>query len=334
MQGKRKYLSEFAVNLCSAGWMMMPASQLSSDGEMQPEAAELSSRCHIYVICRRPSLFFEPETFAFLGGVISGHLVYRTKGKPTRIEFKRPFPLYDEAVGLRLAEYPHREIHTLDEKGEIVRYMPAVGVAMSIGAHLNDDALSNMEVLYVGQAYADGKRTAHDRLKSHSTLQRILAEASYTHPDDEIWIGMFDYPQYRVIASFDGMAKGTIDGAEDSARFHSIFDNPLTIHQQICLAEAGLIRFFRPKYNEVYKETFPSENQKILASCFELDFSGLVVEIDTEELSIGLFSDNVKPGEHHLAQFDLVRRAERASFFSITDLDGKIHTPEEIIAMK
>jgi hypothetical protein len=333
VKGKRKYLSEFAVGLFSARWLMMPANQVSSDGTMGPKYAEVSKRCHIYLICARPSMSYDASSFSFVNGTLSVDMIYRKKGDAVRIPYRGPFPLYDGAVALRVSDYPHRELHTLDADGQIVRFMPAHALAVQMGAHFPDEALRNLEVLYVGQAYADGNRSAHDRLRSHGTLQKILADIQYSRPDDEAWVLMFEYGPYQVISSFDGMAKGTIDGPEDSARFHSIFDNPLTEHQRICLAEAGLIRYFKPSYNEIYKESFPSNNQKILAACFELDFSGLAVEINTDELSFNLCSGVVRPREHHLAQFDLVDRGQRASFFSITDNNGVVHTPEEIIAL-
>lgn len=278
-------------------------------------------------------MFYDASSFSFANGTLSVDLIYRMMGAAVRLPYRGPFPLYDGAVNLRVSEYPHRELHTLDPSGEIVRYMPAAALAMTMNAHIGDEALGNLEVLYVGQAYGDGSRSAHDRLRSHETLQKILADVQYLSPDDEVWVLMFEYNQYQIISSFDGRTKGTIDGPEDSARFHSIFENPLTEHQQICLAEAGLIRYFKPRYNEIYKESFPSSNQKILAACFELDFSGLTVEINTDELAFNLFSAGVGPREHHIAQFDLVNRNERASFFSITDDQGTVHTPDEIIAL-
>jgi hypothetical protein len=81
---------------------------------------------------------------------------------------------------------------------------------------------------------------------------------------------------------------------------------PLSEYQQICLTEAGLIRYFQPKYNVIYKDNFPSDKHKILASCYNLDFSGLVVEINTEELRFCLFSDKVSPKEHHICKVDIL----------------------------
>lgn len=102
----------------------------------------------------------------------------------------------------------------------------------------------------------------------------------------------------------------------------SVVDNPLSEHQQICLAEVGLIRYFQPPYNEIYKETFPASDQKILDDCYKIDFSGLIVEIDTSELQLLLHSSTASAAEHHLAQFDLNDPTVRRSFFTFVDEKG------------
>lgn len=154
-------------------------------------------------------------------------------------------------------------------------------------------------------------------------MQKILADVVQKMPDDEILLFTFEYVPYRVIASMDGTDKNAIRDESDSKRFPSILDHPLTEHQQICLVEAGLIRYFRPSYNEVYKASFPASDQKLLSSCYELDFSALVVEIDTEELAMELFSQHAAASGHHIAKFDLIDPTVRRSFFTFLDKDGK-----------
>lgn len=98
-------------------------------------------------------------------------------------------------------------------------------------------------------------------------------------------------------------------------RFYSIISNPLNEYQQVCLTEAGLIRYFQPRYNKIYKENFPSIKHKILEECYKLDFSGLVVEINTEELNFFLYSDSAQKHFHHIANINLIDHAERYGFF-------------------
>lgn len=133
---------------------------------------------------------------------------------------------------------------------------------------------------------------------------------------------MIEYEQYRVISSIDGRAKEAIRDERDQKRFVSIIDNPLKKGQQISLAEAALIRYFQPKYNKIYKKKFPSRELKVLAQCYEYDFSALAVEINTDELCLTLYSDSVQPAMHHTANIDLVDHEERAGFFHMAIGDG------------
>lgn len=316
----RKFLSEFAVNLCSARWIIVTPSDLMSGGKIDAEAAEIVEACHIYLICRRPATSYDPNTFAFDGAKLTGKLNYKIDGKSHELPFDVPFELTDGATTVRLSPYPHRDIETFLPDGESVRHVPASMMATGMA---QVDALRNLEVLYVGQAYAEGRRSALDRLKSHSTLQKILADVVHKMPDDEILLLTFEYVPYRVITWMDGTDKNAIRDESDSARFTSILDNPLSEYQQICLVEAGLIRYFTPPYNEIYKASFPAADQKILSSCYELDFSALIVEINTEELRMQLFSKQVAADGHHIAKFDLVDPKMRRSFFTFLNKDGQ-----------
>lgn len=317
MKGKRKFLSEHAVNIYSAGWLALPANQLAADATMEPEQQAVSDRSHIYLICQHPAFAFDSEAFSFADSHIKGAITFRIHGQQKRISFDQEFRLLDGATELRLTPYPHREIHTFDERGEGVRRFPAGLIGLAPAARLQHQDLAQFEVLYVGQAFGDGSRTSFDRLKSHSTLQEILADAQYHSPDMEVFLFLFEYKPYRIITQMDGRAKEAIHDDRDSKRFFSIIENPLSEHQQVSLVEAALIRYFSPKYNSIYKETFPSQDHKVLEQCYELDFSALIVEINTDELAFQLFSQKVPAAYHHIANIDLFGEQDRLGFFHL-----------------
>lgn len=316
----RKFLSEFAVNLLSARWIMVTPSDLMSGGEINQQSAEVAQHCHIYLICRRPAVGYDPDSFRFDGARIEGRLNYKAAGQTESLPFGIPFELVDGATAVRLSSYPHRDIETLRPDGEIVRHLPASVMATAVAP---PGVLRQLEVLYVGQAYADGRRSALDRLKSHSTLQKILADVVQKMPDDEILLLTFEYAPYRVITTMDGTDKTAISDPNNAKRFPDVLDNPLSEHQQICLVEAGLIRYFKPSYNEIYRDSFPASDQKILSSCYELDFSALVVEINTDEYLMELFSRHASAATHHIAKFNLIDPTVRRSFFTFLNKEGK-----------
>ena len=298
---------------------MMPSDQVQADGEMLPEEAEVSKNCHIYLICRRPSPYFVKDSLLYENNQLTVNVAYKIEGKEHQYEYKGEFPLLDGAVKVVVSDYPHREILTFDNSGNVVRRLPASTVSVK---QSRDHDLKKLEVLYVGQAFGNGSRSAHERLKSHSTLQKILAESSYKFPESEVSVLMFSFDPYQLLMSFDGAAKDAIKDEKDKQRFVSIQDNPLSLKQQVGLAEAVLIRYFQPQYNDKFKLKFPSPKVKLLQKCFELDFSGLVVEINTEELRFDLFSSSRNTKMHHICNVDILTDKSRASFFYTTNRNG------------
>ncbi|MCB5196748.1 hypothetical protein [Deefgea salmonis] len=322
----KRNLSEHVVSLFSKSWLMTSANQLTSGGSMNAKEKEISDNCHIYVITKIPSLSFLESTFEYSDGKISGHICYRINGIQHKLSFSSEFELVDGAVGLRLSNYPHRQIETIDSNDNIVRTLPANMLFVINGMHIENEQLGHLEVLYIGQSYGNGNRIAHQRLQSHSTLQKILADEQYNNPESEIFVLTFEYCDYRIISKMDGIGLSEVDFEEaskvDENRYFNILNNPLTKEQQINLIEAGLIRYFQPKYNEIYKKSFPSSSHKILQSCYKLDFSGLVVEINTDELRFKLYSDVIKPSDHHICQVDLCSHENRWGFFHSADGKG------------
>lgn len=312
-------MSSFAVNLVSGRWLCTSASQLMSDNTLGLEEAKLAENCHIYLVCERPAVNFDPTDFKFENGSISGSLVYKKDGQEHKEPFENPFPLKDGAVRVALSPYPHREIETFDASGKSIRYLPANFVSFGQHRYSLDHVFRQLKVLYVGQSFAGGKRSAFVRLRSHSTLQKILAEAAYQRPDSEIMVLAVEYLPYRILTIFDGRNVDVESGQADEDRFFQVHNKKIKQSQQISLIEAALIKYFQPEYNKTYKKKFPSREMKILAECYELDFSSLVVELNTDAINFLAYSDAAAPNTHHTVNVKLDNVDERKSFFRFID---------------
>ena len=323
----RKSLTDYSIGLCSGHVAILPPDQLHADGTMPENFAQIYDQFHIYLIGRRPALAIDPETLRYEEGVIHGHLTYRVDGQATRLPFSYSHPLPEGTVDVVAAPYPHRDYRAVDGDGEILEFWPT----LIIPSYANiGHGLDELDIVYVGQAFGDGSRNALDRLRSHSTLQKILADTAAQQPDDEVVIVLAQFPQYRVFSIMDGRVASELSDDQDKERFFSVLDNPLSEHAQVCLAEAGLIRYFQPRYNEIYKSRFPKQDQKILDACYKLDFSAIIVEINTEDIGLYLKSDHMRRGLHHMAKYDLHDLAKRRSFFALTDTsDALVATMNE-----
>jgi hypothetical protein len=317
----RRYFSEVTLALNTRNALIIPPDQLMSGKEIPAAASEVLDTCHIYQICRRPGLSFAPEDFHYELPISTGTFIRKIDGKEERHPFK--FPIRNRGGGeVRVASYPHKEIVGYNAKGEEEVVWSTL---ISCKAQLDDPSINDLEVLYVGQAFGDGTRTAFERLQNHKTLQKILADTHANRPDDEILLLLFEYEPAKAFVHMDGRRKDAkFIGDEDTQHLRSILDNPLSTKEEISIAEAGLIWYFRPHYNIMLKDSYPKQDLKLLQSLYSLDFNGLVVEINTEEFPLRIWSAERKPGHHHIAQFDLHDPKLRRTFFSLVDDAGQM----------
>lgn len=316
----RKFVTEYALGYLNSYTSMVTAHQLLLGGKVNPVDQENLAKCHIYIIAARSEPFFRPETLRHECDMLSGTVCYRIDGKEKDISFEGyPWKLDDEASTIE-CKYPYREICSNNPDGQQGTYVPASILTLRYlredGSGVND--LNRYEVLYVGQSIGQGNRSASERLKSHSTLQKILALTNYDYPDKEIMIFMYQFENDQVFTSIDGRAKEANNTDENELRLMNAINNPPNKKQKIGMIEAGLIRYFQPHYNDIFKIKFPSTKHKTLKSCYDLDVSSLVIELNCEDLNYYLYSPSVKPSSHHIAKIDLVASKKRFSFFNAT----------------
>jgi hypothetical protein len=107
---------------------MTTAAQITTNHIMRDYEREIADNCHIYFICKIPSLAFDKDTFIYENEHIKGNLIFKINGEVNKIPFESHLPLLDGASKIELAKYPHREVHSKDTNNEIIRYLPATAV--------------------------------------------------------------------------------------------------------------------------------------------------------------------------------------------------------------
>jgi hypothetical protein len=316
---KRKNITEYALSYMNSWTSMMTAYQIMSDWKVVNDQDQLD-KCHIYIIAKRPNAYFIPDSLKHDAGHLSCKIGYKIEGEEFFLELKNyPFEFLDGAIELR-CDYPFRELWTYNAAGHKVRYFTASFFSAYLDSHKSDGILNRFEVLYVGQAIGQGNRSAQQRLTSHSTFQRILARSSHEAPDDEIVVFMYQFEHEQILSSMDGRATDAIKDDSNEKRLMTAIRNPPDKKQKIAMVEASLIRYFQPKFNEIFKIKFPSTKHKTLQSCKALDVSAIIVELDSSDLGFTMWSPTIKASDHHTARYDLVNLQNRMSFFNLTGL--------------
>ena len=275
--------------------------------------------CHIYFITSRPRVIIVPGKCEFHKSYIK--LVFKIQEK-FNYEVKELILKTDEdASDFKLvSEFPFTKFYFYKNEEQVL-YAKSSLYYFLFQTKYNDQM--NSELLYIGQSFGkDWNRKSPERLKNHSTLQNIYSEAIQNNPDKEIWINLLSFER-KLFASFDGKDKTLKHQPNEvekvSTIMHKFLNNKLNEKQIINFTEASLIKYFKPKYNIIYKDKFPNQAHTSYKECYDLDVNSVAFELDTESIRTKLFTDNIPPNFSNLGSFTLESREKRKSLFDILD---------------
>jgi len=310
---QRKYISEFGLNMVNGYRLLLQQEHLDRVDQIGIEP-------HIYIVTRRPRITLDPKSVNFTDDKVTGYFQKQIKDKLIPIPFETQNFLGTSNVLLK-CEYPYTEYAISDENNNVISNGKCALLLATLSPKFWEHL--DLEVLYVGQSYGkDGKRTASERLQSHSTLQGIYAEAIKTSPDQDIWLILSTF-EPLLLGSFDGRSKNyATTMEEDSEHIHEVINTDISEQQQINFTEAPLIRYFQPSYNKIYKDSFPNPAHSTYSECYDVDLNMVCVEVQTEDLGVRLWSEAVKPQWVHFCSFPLHSREDRVYMFEFEDKDA------------
>jgi hypothetical protein len=305
---KRKFISEFGLN------MRLVYGVIVQQGDFEHlERMDGLPDFHLYMIARRPRIGLVPESVVFTGGRVKGQFTIQLKGTLEHLPFDVENHLGTDKLTV-VCPYPHSAFRFEDPTGQVVME----GRVAHLMNRISNEFLNklDLEIVYVGQSFGEeGERTSLQRLASHSTLQKIYAEAMQRSPDQEIWIVLPHFEEI-VLASFDGRSKDYLTSdEEDSNHISQIVSEPVSEQQRINFTEAALIRYFEPEYNVMFKGTFPNPAHTTYSECYDIDLNAVSIEMDTEGLRHRLWSQKIPRTWLHLHNFPLHSAADRKSMF-------------------
>lgn len=313
----RRFTTEFGLNVTVAVKFMGQ----QRDFEQLPNP---SPGCNIYLVSRQPRITIDPRSVQFGEGFMSAtatiHRGPRSEEIPilTRTEDLGcgPFRWHSEWP------YDRYEIHNND--GEPIA-KGIVALALLHFDMIKDTRILAHEVIYVGQAFGkDGERTAYDRIRSHSTLQRIYAES---RPDQVIWLHFCEVGDVTLFSEIDPTSSSETDDKRDDRHVSEVYQRVASgafrDREAVALAEAGLIGYFKPAYNEKFKNTYPDPKHVHIETCYDLDFAAVTVELQGYEVRADYYSKaGMEPSPLHFASFAL--RGYRGALIEIQDVPSML----------
>ena len=309
----RKYLAESALNFYSSEPQLLSLQDIYKIGEDE-FSKELLKERNIYIICKRQKITLDNYKIKHSYGQISGDLYIH--GDIYREWDRESFVLKSSDFDDRVQMYNKKGFTDLRPKLDIVEVainsigntLQFIDKEMGCFTLTTNQLVSlirpdwqgreDLEVLYIGQSIGTKKsRTAVDRLKNHSTLQRILCDVMTDSPTSDIMLLLYKFESTKSImstATNNMMSDVSANSDEELNHLMSMGTKNVSRKSKINLVEAALINYFKPKYNFMHKDSFnPTKMKKLktLKELFKLDLSGLIVEINTSNLGGKLFTD-------------------------------------------
>lgn len=228
-----KYVSEGCLNMFCPSPVLIQRHRMND-----PRFLEIAETMpfHIYMICRRPRITFDPASIVYGNNDMTARFVVHTRDGHVSVPFTTRMTIDDPSKRPIKCEYPYNEVRILDENGELIVGFSAAHMMSLTGRDLHDYTHIkhlDLEVLYVGQAYGkNGERTAPDRLQAHETLLAVYADLAANAPEDDIWLALLSFEEPITILSFDGREQQIeITGDADLEHMSNLIDNPVVDRQ-------------------------------------------------------------------------------------------------------
>lgn len=307
---RMKYPREYFLEFQSSDRFLYRASDLYSlTDNIPPDLMARVNGCNVYLLVKRPRLSIMPESIIKMHDRIGFSVIYKIEGKSFDCKVGIPNDLFGEdEVIFEASPYPHRELVVKDVDGKLKGTLLLANLAQLI-INLPPEA-RDLEVVYVGKGLAN---SAQDRLGSHSTLQRVLAEINSNEPDNEVFIlvYMFNSRKFalnRVVEDIE------ITGEYALKHDKLAFNYKPTLEERIALIEASIIAYFKTeKYNTQCLD-FPKKGQKILRKVHQADFAGMIIQLDNTNIAEQkVFSKKIQPESTHYIVVDFRKLEGRSS---------------------
>lgn len=315
----RKYMSEFALHTYSSTVVMCYPNNID-------KIDALEANYHIYMIHEIPRLSFVKDGIEILDTHIEISIQLGVIENLTIEKFK-----------LKLIDGNHKDMFTYEvvgNKGFILRDNLGGGIetdVLTLYKDLSEKPLKS-KILYIGQSYGkSGDRDAIKRLASHSTLQKILADVSHRNIEVEVAVSLWEFTP-KLLSSFDGISKNYLTSSEEDIKhLEKVMSNPpLWINSQIInITEAGLINYFKPEYNQIFKNNFPDVEHKGYKFYYDYDYNAIDISLDPGCINIEVFSDSQNYNEWKSIKYLLNSEEERRSIFDIDFTNRKVKAQNE-----
>ncbi|WP_113050033.1 hypothetical protein, partial [Paenibacillus polymyxa] len=257
---------------------------------------------HIYMVGKRPLMMFDKSSYDISGSIFKGNIRIAHEGTFKNVSIQIPmeemivrvsFEMNDQYIIIETLTKPAFKAHA------------ALLLQTFLAQSEMDSSIIDLQVLYIGRAFGlkeTPTRNVFDRLQHHETVQKIYSERSW---DTDVWLTAWKFSP-NSIAFFDpnesnddlkSYIHNLVESKKNNTSFLQISDK-----QNIAVAEAALINYFKPIYNDKFKNNFPSSDHEY-KEYYELGLDYVMVELDTSGLGFRLWSEEAEVNKEHIIKY-------------------------------
>ena len=367
-KSKRLYSVEGAIHLYSSMPIVMTPADIYSINENLLNSHALS-QCNIYLIVQRNRIFINPEGFSLNHRTVHGQFLTHTANRIRKVPFEFIIPSDIVPLDIAIKEVAVALNGTTlliktENKDHIINVNKLISYSKSDLYYTETD----LRVVYIGQGIGRiYPRTSVNRLRSHTSLQRILSDIVTFTPEMDVFILLYRFEHSRTILSNGGNLNLEPESSweMESIHFNNLQNVKLTRNQIVSLAEAALINYFQPQYNILLKSrNFASKNKiKVISDLFNSGMVGLIVEICSSSIKSRIGTTHAPPKDPttdwpedivsgvtltgsamlnswiedlymlrhtHIAEFELTTEVERNTFLHGTVFLDDAHSKDNI----
>ncbi len=301
-KGKRQFTFEGAIHLFSSPpAVLMPADIHIT--QQDPYLMEMLETANIYLVTLRRRIYLESIQLERVGNTVSGMFLTVDPKGARRTPFVWTVGGLTNDENVISAHVMESCTHIQIQTNRRAFRVPA-HIVLAHGQSELPIKERDLQVVYVGQGQGRTKRrNAVQRLASHSTLQRIMADILTFDPHFEVLLLLYRFEHNGSVISTGGDLTLDPIAAFNEERDHlaRLREARLSRQTLVTLAEAGLIRHFRPQYNVLIKNTaFDGGKLKFLQTVLATGMSGLIVEAGSASAGGRLYSEHV--ASHELSE--------------------------------
>ncbi len=271
---------------------------------------------HLYVVCKRKKVFFESSE---IEGDFCKSTFYYLDEKHDKVKLHYKHPSSHIIKGHKNGFY---DVEIDGNPTKLRDFMMISNFSYLIddvvGDSVKEPMPSDLEVMYIGQAYGRTTRKTIDyRVSHHEKVQKIALEILDSGSTEEVLIIGIKIKTNDIgtsIVSIDSNTEAsTLDEIEALVKSAQ---KRTTEGQEITIYEASLIRYFQPRLNIEYKETFPSVDYPSYEEIYDTDFEYCAMTIDTKPVFVRLFSNHVPERKYvHNQHYPLRTKSDKESLF-------------------